>query len=149
MYSIFLPLTALLWKKKRRYLYSFQRLGSSSISEFPKCKIKVNAQRQNFWEDTKSYLSHAILQRHMNTRECQTSGIAGFEVGHQMNHCSHSENSKQTWRAWELAGNLSLYFQKLMGRGNTEAFQQHSKNNQVSHPTSKTLPTSFHATAQK
>lgn len=70
---------------KRRYLYSFQRLGSSSVSEFPKCKIKVNAQRQNFWEDTMSYLSHAILQRHMYTRECQISGITGFEVGHQLN----------------------------------------------------------------
>lgn len=136
---------------KRSYLYSFQRLGSSSTSEFPKCKIKLMLKGSRTFKKIPCLISCNFAETHMYTRECQTFGFAGFEVGQQLNHCSHSENSKQTCRAWELAGNLSLYFQKLMARGggNTEAFQQHSKNNQVSHPISKTLPTSFQATAQK
>lgn len=44
--SIFPPPTALLWEKKKRYLCTFQRLRSSSTSEFPGCKMKFNAQRQ-------------------------------------------------------------------------------------------------------
>lgn len=129
------PPTALLWRK--RYLYRFQRLSNSSTSELPKCKMKVNAQRQqNFYKGPMSYLQCNFAERHVYTWECQqTSGFPGYEVGQQLNYCSHFENFKQKWRAWELAENPSLYFQKLMARskGNTEAFQQHSKNSQVSH----------------